>query len=138
MLRIILLFLILTLVLPKELVVVGNSHFPKDRLTISELRAIFLNKRETIHSEKMLVMNYHFNHFLRRCFEKNILHKSQSNLERYWRRAYYKGKRPPKIIKSVEMLFLYLENVNPSIGYSERSSIKNMNIKILYSISCTE
>ena len=81
-------------------------------------------------------MNHEFNHPLRLCFEKNILEKSERSLEKYWRKAYYNGKRPPKIVSSEEMLFLYLEHVQPSIGYVEQNMTRKENIKILYKVEC--
>ncbi|MCH9741175.1 MAG: hypothetical protein K0U38_10130 [Epsilonproteobacteria bacterium] len=121
----------------EEIVVIGDKAFPKDELTVQEIRAIFLDKKPVYVGEhKALVMNYEFNHPLRSCFEKNILQKSQRSLERYWRKAYYQGKQPPKIIKSTAMLLGYLENVRPSIGYSDANTTLNKKLKILYRGVC--
>jgi hypothetical protein len=133
------LFLILLsqLLLSEEILIVADKQFPHEILTIQEIRAIFLDKKRIFIGEsKVLVMNYEFNHPLRSCFEKNILQKSQRSLEKYWRKAYYQGKQPPKIIKSTQMLFRYIENVHPSIGYSDVNSSKRKEIKILYRGVC--
>jgi len=121
-----------------ELVVVANKTFPEENLSIHDIRSLFLDKKHTIHHEKILVMNHPFNHPLRRCFEEKILHKSPKSLERYWRKAYYQGKRPPKIIKSMAMLFAYLDQVHPSIGYSDTNRSQTDNVQILYTIECDE
>jgi len=120
----------------QELVIVANKDFSNKDLTVEEIKAIFLDKKRFINNEKLLVMNYKANHTLRTCFEKKILKKSKRSLERYWRKAYYKGHRPPKIIKSTQMLFSYLENVSPSLGYTDKNSTLDKNVTILYHVHC--
>ncbi len=119
-----------------ELVVIGDKNFPKNSLTKQEIRAIFLDKKRFIGEEKILVMNHRANHPLRQCFEKKILRKTKRSLERYWQKAYYLGKRPPKIISSTNMLFLYLDSVHPAIGYSDLNSTFDKNLTILYQVEC--
>ena len=119
-----------------ELVVVGDKNFPDNNLTIQQIRAIFLDKKHFIKKEKILVMNHKVNHPLRQCFEKKILKKTKRSLERYWRKAYYQGKRPPKIISSNKMLFLYLQSVQPSIGYVDFNATFNKEVKVLYRVGC--
>ncbi|HIO95351.1 MAG TPA: hypothetical protein EYG67_00840 [Campylobacterales bacterium] len=138
MLRTLLLILLLgRLLISEEIIVIGDKNFPKETLTIQEIRAVFLDKKRFfIGEKKVLVMNYKFHHPLRNCFEKNILKKSQRSLERYWAKAYYQGKQPPKIIKSIPMLLGYIENVHPSIGYSDVNATFGKEIKILYKGEC--
>ncbi len=119
-----------------ELVVVGDKNFPEDNLTKETIKAIFLDKKRFIGESKVLVMNHKHEKPLRICFEKNILEKSKKSLERYWRKAYYQGKHPPKIISSNEMLFLYLQSVQPSIGYVEFNATLDKELKVLYRIGC--
>ena len=119
-----------------ELVVIGDKNFPKKSLTASEIKAIFLDKRRFINRKKILVMNYKSNHSLRQCFEREILKKRERSLERYWRKAYYQGKRPPKVVSSEEMLFLYLDGVHPAIGYSDFNDTLDKEVTILYKIEC--
>ena len=131
------LILLTQLLQSEEILIIADKQFPHETLTIQEIRAIFLDKKRIFIGEhKVLVMNYEFHHPLRNCFEKNILHKSQRSLEKYWRKAYYQGRQPPKIIKSTQMLFRYIENVHPSIGYSDANVTKKEEIKILYRGIC--
>ena len=119
-----------------ELVVIGDENFPENNLTRSEIKAIFLDKKRFLKEKKLLVMNHTVNHALRLCFEKNILRKTERTLERYWRKAYYQGRRPPKIVSSMEMLFLYLDSVQPAIGYSDVNATFNKAVTILYRVEC--
>ncbi len=119
-----------------ELVVIGDKNFPESNLTRLEIKAIFLAKKRFIKEQKLLVMNHKANHPMRQCFEKNILEKQEKSLERYWRKAYYQGKHPPKIISSTKMLFLYLDTIHPTIGYSDFNSSIDQEVTILYRVEC--
>jgi ABC-type phosphate transport system substrate-binding protein len=137
MLRVLLLLIFIRLELFSiELVVIGDKNFPENNLTRQEVRAIFLDKKRFINEKKILVMNHKVSHPLRQCFEKNILKKTKRSLERYWRKAYYQGKRPPKIVSSEEMLFLYLDGVSPSIGYSDINATIGREVTVLYRVEC--
>lgn len=132
----ILFFMISYLLIAEEIVVVADKNFQEQNLTKKQIQAIFLDKKHLIKGEQVLVMNYEFDYPLRKCFEKTILEKSPRALERYWRRAYYKGKHPPKIVSSVEMLFLYLDSVHPSIGYVDGNSMVGKEVIVLYRVEC--
>ncbi len=135
--KLILFFMLLSLLLTsQELIVVGNNSFPLKSLSKEEIKAFYLSKHRFIEEEKVLVMNFENSNDLRTCFEKNILEKSKRSLERYWRRAYYKGKRPPKVVKSNEMLFSYLEAVAPSLGYCDANISLEHNVTVLFRVSC--
>lgn len=135
--KLILFFLFLSLLLTsQELIVVGNNTFPLKSLSKEEIKDFYLSKHRFIEEEKILVMNFGNSNDLRTCFEKNILEKSKRSLERYWRRAYYKGKRPPKVVKSNEMLFSYLEAVAPSLGYCDANISLEHNVTVLFRIGC--
>jgi len=132
----ILFFMISYLLIAEEIVVVADKNFQEQNLTKKQIQAIFLDKKHLIKGEQVLVMNYEFDHPLRKCFEKTILEKSPRALEKYWRRAYYKGKHPPKVVKSPKMLLSFFEKVQPSIGYIDASEIKDKNVSILYREEC--
>lgn len=120
----------------QELLIVADKNFKEEKLTVQEIKDIFLSKRRFSEGSKILVMNHTLEHPLRRCFEKNVLKKSRRSLERYWQKAYYKGQRPPKIVKSVEMLVSYLEKVQPSIGYAYKNDVIGKEFKVLYRGVC--
>ncbi|CAA6815768.1 MAG: Unknown protein [uncultured Sulfurovum sp.] len=119
----------------QELVVVADKNF-KEELTVEEIKDIFLSKKRFVDEKRILVMNHEFDDPLRKCFEKNILKKSRRSLERYWQKAHYKGKRPPKIVKSTEMLLSYMEKIEPSIGYVDANESAIKDLKILYRGTC--
>lgn len=128
--------LIVTLLYPKYLLVIGNIEFPKEKLTKEEIKAIFLGKHQFIAKKRVLIMNYKYNSKIRICFEKSILEKSKHSLERYWRKAYYQGKHPPKVISSTRMLILYLKKISPSIGYIDENKSVDIKFKTLFRVKC--
>ncbi|CAA6807158.1 MAG: Unknown protein [uncultured Sulfurovum sp.] len=120
----------------QELLVVADKNFKEDSLTLEEIQGFFLSKKRFVEGERVLVMNYSFEHPLRQCFEKHILKKSRRNLERYWQKAHYQGRRPPKIVKSKEMLLSYMQKVQPSLGYLDSNLTRDIELKILYRGTC--
>jgi hypothetical protein len=120
----------------QEIVIVADKNFSEQNLTKKQIQAIFLDKKRFMQGEQILVMNYEFDYPLRRCFEKTILEKTPRALEKYWRRAYYKGKRPPKVVKSLNMLLSFLKKVQPSIGYLDVNELEDKNVSILYTEEC--
>ncbi len=129
-----LLFIYLSSLYSKDIIVISNINFPKDHLTQKEVKAIFLDQKRFIKSSIILPINYSFDDPLRAYFEKSILKKSRRVLERYWLKAHYNGKRPPKVVKSRAMLFGYLEKVPTAIGYIYNDIALPNQIKILLEI----
>lgn len=122
----------------RDLVIIGDKSFEDKNITLQEVKDIFLAKKRYLKGKKILVMNYEYNHTLRHCFEKKLLKKSSRSLEQYWREAYYRGKRPPKIIKSKEMLLSYMKEIQPSLGYLYKDEKLPEYTFILFEIECQE
>ncbi len=134
--KIFLLFILLTPWLySQEIFVIANKDFPKERLSQKAIKAIFLDKKRFIDGKKILAINYTFNDPLRECFERTILKKSRRLLEQYWLKAHYKGRRPPKVVKSKKMLLEYLQKVDSAIGYTD-TKLEDNSTKILYKSRC--
>ena len=115
----------------QDVVIVSDKNFPFNTLKKDEIKAFFLNKRSLIKKQRVLVMNHEYGDDIRICFEKVILHKTKKSLERYWRKAYYQGYKPPKVIKSNSMLLSYLQHVSPAIGYIDSSKLQSKDVKVL-------
>jgi len=122
----------------KDLIIIGDKSFEDKNVTLQEVKDIFLAKKRYLEGKKILVMNYEYHHTLRHCFEKKVLKKSSRSIERYWQKAYYRGKRPPKIVKSKEMLLTYMQEVQPSLGYLHKSEELPKYAITLFEIECQE
>lgn len=135
--KIVWILLLFVLILPaKELCIVASKSFPLNHISRTTLKAIFLDKKHLVKGEKVLPINYDFHHPLRKCFEKKILRKSRRSLERYWLKAHYNGKRPPKVVGSSATLLEYLQNVPGAIGYVDTNCSHNPALKTLLRIPC--
>jgi len=126
----------MTILVSQEIVVIASKSFKDADLSINQIRSIFLAKKQFYQGKRILVMNYESNHPLRKCFEKTILDKKRSVLEEYWRHAHYKGKHPPKVIESQQMLLSYLTGVEHAMGYVDNTSVLAKNITVIYRREC--
>jgi hypothetical protein len=122
----------------KEVVIIGDKSFKDKNITLEEIKDIFLVKKRFLDGKKILVMNYEYDNPMRHCFEKMVLKKSSRSIERYWQKAYYRGIRPPKIIKSTTMLFNYMQEIQPSIGYLYKEEKFPKDTTILFQVECRE
>ena len=128
--------LIFTSATARDLYVIASNAFPAEHLSAKTVRAIFLDKKHLLADQPLLPLNYTLDNPLRRCFEHEILKKSRYALEHYWLRAHYRGKRPPKVIKSRAMLIAYLHKVPTAIGYTDTKPQPESGLKILLKVDC--
>jgi len=105
--------------------IVVNDSFPLKSLTKKQLRSIYLKKVTYIEGVKIFAINISSSNKLRKEFEKIILTMNQTNLKRYWRKAHYKGVRPPKVLKSNKNILSYLGNVSGAIAYLPKGMASN-------------
>ncbi len=114
------------------LVVATNPKFHIHHLTPALIRALYLDKRHTLHGYRVMLLNLPFNHPLRKRFEKKVLHKSTQELEHYWLIAHYRGHRPPKVVRSQKAAALYIKKITYALGYMKKSVALRYGLKIVY------
>ena len=128
--------LILSMGHSKDIWIIAHKNFPTQHLSAKMIRAIYLDKKRYVGGQNVLPINYGFDDAVRGCFEKSILKKSRHSLETYWRRAHYKGRQPPKVVKTPEMLFEYVKSVETAIGYIDEKLPGDSDFKVLYQGRC--
>jgi len=127
------LLLFFSSILPAQTIyIIANKNFPQKSLTKKEIKAIYLDKKHYIKGKKLLPLNLSHDNPLRREFEKNILQKSRSYLQKYWLKAHYKGHRPPKVLKSKASVISFVKKLENTIGYVDINISNIKEIKILY------
>lgn len=109
--------------------VVSNKNMPK--LSLSQLKAIFLKKTNHVGKVKVIPINLSPKNELRLKFEKRILKMDFEMLKSYWTKQYKLGIRPPITMKSEESIVAFLKKVDGSIGYIKVKDMDN-SLKILY------
>ena len=114
------------------LVIAANAKFPLQHLSLDTIRDLYLDRRHTLGGYRVILLNLPFDSRLRKVFEREVLKKSRSELERYWLIAHYKGHRPPKVVQSQEAVARYIQKIPYAIGYMDKQIALQHNLKILY------
>lgn len=129
-------FIILLLTLytlkAEQWVIIGHGPLPETRLDAEHLRALYLGKKHYLDKQRIKPLNLKSKHPLRQAFEHNILHLDRDEIHAYWIKQHYLGKRPPKVMNSVETLLRYVEKVEGTLGYVPLSSIGKHHVYVWY------
>lgn len=132
MFRIILIFIFSLLALSAEsFVVITHPSSPIEKLTKSQLKAIYLKQRRFWGDTKLTTLNLPPEDHLRKAFENNVLKMDQDQLDSYWMKQHYKGHRPPYRVESVKSMIMFVKKVEGAIGYIPQSAVTD-EIKVIY------
>ena len=128
--------LILTFVLSissfaSEYVVVMNANSTVEKLSVKEIKNIFLMKKHFANDMKLIPVNSSATLKIRASFEKNVLHKNRNKLNKYWVKKHFQGIQPPVMQASVNAVKLFVQNVDGAIGYIPLKLLDS-NLKVLY------
>jgi len=112
-----------------EYVVISNKTMQK--LSLSQIKAIFLKKANYINDTKVLPVNLSSRDSIRANFEKNILKMNFLRLRSYWTQQHYMGQRPPITMKSQQAVKTFVKKVDGAIGYIEMKNL-DKSVKVIY------
>ncbi len=132
MLRLFLIALLSLSLHAQSFVVAANEKFPLDRLSKRMVASLYLDKRQVIGGERVVLINLSLNDPIRRSFEKSVLGRSRADLQKYWLRAHFMGHRPPKVVDSEYAAALYISKIENAIGYMREETAKSFGLKILF------
>lgn len=121
--------LVVTLCVANEYAVVSSKYMKK--LSVSEVRAIFLKKLTILDDTKMIPINLALRDSLRLKFEQKILKMKFTRLKAYWTKQHYLGHRPPLSMKSQQSIKAFIKKVDGAIGYVDINNVDN-SMHILY------
>ncbi len=116
----------------QSFVVAANREFALDKLTRRMVVALYLDKRQAIGGERVVLINLSLDDPIRGSFERRVLGRSRSDLQKYWLRAHFMGHRPPKVVDSEDAAALYIGKIENAIGYMREETAKRYGLKILY------
>jgi len=128
----IILLLILCTLQAEQWVIIGHGPLPETRLDAEHLRALYLGKRHYLDSLRIKPLNLKSDHPLRQTFEQEILHLNREEIHAYWIKQHYLGKRPPKVLNSIEILLRYVEKADGTLAYVPLSSIGTHQVYVWY------
>ncbi len=116
----------------QQWVIIGHGPLQDVRLNAKEIKAIFLGKKHYVQKRRLSPLNLPPEHPLRTKFEAKVLKMSRTKIHQYWIKQHYLGKRPPKVMASIEALIRYVEAVDGAVAYVPLSSIGKHPIYIWY------
>ena len=116
----------------EQWVVIGHGALPKERLDAEHVRALYLGKKHYLDDQRIKPLNLKSTDPLRQRFESNVLHLNREEIHAYWIKQHYLGKRPPKVLNSVEAVLRYVERVEGTLGYVPLSAIGKHDVYVWY------
>jgi len=127
-------FLLMTVCMlqAEQWVIIGHGSLPNTRLDAEHVRALYLGKKHYLEEQRIKPLNLKSDNPLRQAFEQDILDLDREEIHAYWIKQHYLGKRPPKVLSSVETLLRYVEQVEGTIGYVPLSAIGKHHVYVWY------
>jgi ABC-type phosphate transport system substrate-binding protein len=110
---------------PGKLVVVVSKENPVDSLSMDELRRIFLRQvTNWKDGEAVSVFERPSDSPIGREFSQRVLKKTAEELKTYWMELQVtRGMKPPKVLRSANMVKEYLQRVRGGIGYIHENEV---------------
>jgi len=100
-------------------------------LSTQQVKEIFLQKRHSIGSERVIPLNLVGQHESRILFESNVLGMDRDRLNNYWVKQHYEGVSPPLTQGSFESIKAFVQSVDGSIGCVPMSMVDS-SVKAVY------
>ena len=100
-------------------------------LSTQQVKEIFLQKRHSIGSERVIPLNLLGQHESRILFESNVLGMDRDRLNNYWVKQHYEGVSPPLTQGSFESIKAFVQSVDGSIGCVPMSMVDS-SVKAVY------
>ena len=116
----------------EQWVVIGHGVLQEERLTAVQVKAIFLGEKHYVESIRLVPLNLPAEDPLRAKFETKILGLSRTQIHAYWIKQHYLGKRPPKVMASIEASIRYVEMVEGAVAYVPLSAIGKHHVYVWY------
>lgn len=100
-------------------------------LSTQQVKEIFLQKRHSVGSERVIPLNLVGQHESRTLFESKVLGMDRDRLNNYWVKQHYEGVSPPLTQGSFESIKTFVQTVEGAVGCVPTSMIDN-NVKAIY------
>ncbi|MEK6546004.1 MAG: hypothetical protein AABZ28_05695 [Nitrospinota bacterium] len=119
-----------------RIVIIANHSFPRDSLTSSQIKEIYLGKMEIIDNIRIQSLDQKDSSPIKKDFLEKFIDFSISDYKAYWiKKVFKKGRIPPTIKDSSEEIIKAIKEEKSYIGYVWEGEIKNIkDVKILFKI----
>lgn len=114
---------------PDDLLIIANKSLSTNRISVSDLRALFLKKKSTVGGDRIVPINTKDNTAARKAFRMKVLGMSGPEEADYWEDQKIKAgvTEPASFSNSVKAVF----KVKGGISYCYRKDFKEGAAKIL-------
>jgi hypothetical protein len=112
--------------------VVANDAFPVASLSLQQVKQIYLKRMRFMAGVRLVPVNYEASEPLRGAFETAALEMTQKQLNRYWMKEHYLGRRPPVVQSSVQSAVALVRSVDGSLVYVPEKMLPLEGLKVLY------
>ena len=119
-----------------RIAIIANHSFPKDSLTSSQIKEIYLGKIEIIDNIRIQSLDQKDSSPIKKDFLEKFIDFSIGNYKLYWiKKVFKEGGTPPTIKDSSEEIIKTIKEQKNYIGYVWEEEIKNIkDVKILFKI----
>ncbi|OGV96351.1 MAG: hypothetical protein A3I04_01015 [Nitrospinae bacterium RIFCSPLOWO2_02_FULL_39_110] len=116
-----------------RIVIIANNSFPRDSLTPSQIKEIYLGKMEIIDNIRIQFLDQKDSSSIKKDFLEKFMDFSISDYKVYWiKKIFKKGRTPPIVKDSSEEVIKAIKEEKSYIGYVWEEEIKNIkDVKIL-------
>ena len=117
------------------LAVIVHPNFPLDKLSILEVKRLFLGKTKSVSGDQILKpVNQDADSKTRQEFESKVLGKNKQQMRSYWVIQIFTGKATPPKNAGYDAEVMHFVSNNPgSIAYVDQSTL-NENVKVVLKI----
>ena len=115
----------------KGLAIVVSAADGRDRLSLQELKRIYLRKTQVDgKGHRIIPVNLPPDHPLRRFFSQTLFGILPEEMEEYWNIQYFHGVSPPQVLSSEEAVVRFMEATPDAIGYVSTCAV-DQRVKVL-------
>ncbi|MDP1785648.1 MAG: hypothetical protein Q8K81_09520 [Sulfuricurvum sp.] len=100
-------------------------------LSTQQVKEIFLQKRHSVGSQRVIPLNLLGQHESRSLFESSVLGMDRDRLNNYWVKQHFEGVSPPLTQPSFESIKAFVQTVEGSLGYVPSLMVDN-SVKAVY------
>ena len=128
-------FLLLVAIVPamaRDLAIVANPAFPRDHLSLQEVKAIYLGETRYLDSLKVQPVDQRDSNPIKRVFVEKVLTSTVQDYRSYWlKRVFREGVMPP-VVKASDSEVLDVIQGNPgAVGYIWADEVPSGRVKVL-------
>lgn len=107
-----------------EIAVIGHKNFPKDKLTISELKKVYLGRQTDVEGTQVRPLDQVDESPAKKQFIRKILGSSLGKYKAHWLKLIFReGRTPPKVVLTSKDVLKTISKDPGTIGYLQAEEL---------------